>query len=58
MDPKEFFMTVKKQRAACKEFAVTRSPQSRDDYFHLSDLIDAEISRVDKLIEEQNNKNI
>ena len=55
MDKKEFFMTVKKQRAAAKEFAETRSPESRDEYFRLSDLIDAEIERVDKLMEEKDN---
>lgn len=53
MDNKEFFMTVKAQRAAAKEFARTHSPESRDEYFKLSDLIDAEIERVDKLMEEK-----
>lgn len=55
MDKKEFFMTVKKQRAAAKEFARTHSPESRDEYFKLSDLIDAEIERVDKLMENKDN---
>lgn len=56
MNKKEFFDTVKAQRAACKEFALTRSPESRDRYFHLSDLIDAEIERVDKIMEKEANE--
>lgn len=53
MDAREFFMTVKKQRAAAKAFAETRDRQARDDYFRLSDLIDDEIARVDKLMEDK-----
>lgn len=51
MDSREFFDIVRQQRAAAKEFAKTHSPQSRDEYFRLSDLIDAEVERVMKLIE-------
>ena len=53
MKADEFFNTVKAQRAAAKEFAATHSPKSRDEYFHLSDIIDAEIARVDKIMEER-----
>ena len=53
MKADEFFNIVKAQRAAAKEFAATHSPKSRDEYFHLSDIIDAEIARVDKIMEER-----
>lgn len=48
-----FFEVVKQQRKACKAFAETRSPESRDEYFRLSDMIDAEIQRVDKIMAER-----
>lgn len=53
MNSREFFNLVRNQRQACKAFARTYSPESRDEYFKLSDLIDAEIERVDKLMEEK-----
>lgn len=53
MNHKEFYDTVKAQRKACIEFANTHSPESRDRYFHLSNLIDAEIERVDKELEKK-----
>lgn len=53
MNSREFYETVKAQRAACKEFASTHSPESRDRYFHLSDQIDAEIARVEKELEKK-----
>ena len=53
MKAEEFFNIVKAQRAAAKEFAATHSPKSRDEYFHLSDIIDAEIARVDKIMEDR-----
>ena len=53
MKADEFFNIVKAQRAAAMEFAATHSPKSRDEYFHLSDQIDAEIARVDKIMEER-----
>ena len=55
MKADEFFNTVKAQRAAAIEFAATHSPKSRDEYFHRSDIIDAEIARVDKIMEERSN---
>lgn len=48
MKAREFYETVRAQRKACLEFAKTHSPESRNEYFRLSDLIDAEIERVDK----------
>ena len=53
MDARQFFDIVKAQRKACKAFAETHSPESRDEYFRLSDQIDAEIARVEKMMEDQ-----
>ena len=58
MNSREFYDTVKAQRKACIEFANTHSPESRDRYFHLSDLIDAEIARVEKELEKNNGKGL
>ena len=59
MDAREFFNLVKHQRHACKMFSHGRTAEEikerRDEYFRLTDLIDAEIARVDKLMEERNN---
>lgn len=59
MDAREFFNLVKHQRQACKMFSYGRTAEEikerRDEYYRLTDLIDAEIARVDKLMEERNN---
>lgn len=60
MKPKEFFDLVKAQREACKTFNRGRTAEeiksARERYFSLSDQIDAEIARVDKLMNEQSAK--
>lgn len=60
MDAREFFNLVKHQRQACKMFSYGRTAEEikerRDEYYRLTDLIDAEIARVDKLMEKDNGK--
>lgn len=60
MNSREFFNLVRNQRQASKAFSLGRTAEeikeARDNYFRLSDLIDAEIERVDKLMEKDNGK--
>lgn len=55
MTPKEFFDKVSLMRKAQKEYARRRSGRSLTDSRRLEQEIDAEIERVNKVMEAKNN---
>lgn len=55
MSPKEFFDKVSRMRKAQKEYFRTRSGRALADSKRLEKEIDAEIERVEKVMEEKNN---
>lgn len=55
MSPKEFFDKVSRMRAAQKEYFRTRSGRALSDSKRLEQEIDAEIERVNKVMEEKQN---
>lgn len=54
-EPKEFFDKVSRMRKAQKEYFRTRSGRALSDSKRLEKEIDAEIERVNKVMEEMNN---
>lgn len=55
MSPKEFFDKVCRMRKAQKEYFRTKSGRALNESKQLEREIDAEIERVEKVIEEKNN---
>lgn len=55
MTPKEFFDKVSRMRKAQKEYFRTRSGRALSDSKRLEKVIDDEIERVEKVMEEKNN---
>lgn len=55
MTPKEFFDKVSRMRKAQKEYFRTRSGRALSDSKRLEQEIDAEIERVNKVMEEKQN---
>ena len=55
MSPKEFFDKVSRMRKAQKEYFRTRSGRVLNDSKRLEQEIDAEIERVNKMMEEKQN---
>ena len=55
MTPKEFFDKVCRMREAQKEYFRTRSGRALSDSKRLEQEIDAEIERVNKVMEAKNN---
>ena len=55
MSPKEFFDKVSRMRKAQKEYLRTRSGRALTDSKRLEKEIDAEIERVNKVVEEKQN---
>ena len=55
MSPKEFFDKVCRMRKAQKDYFRTRSGRALSDSKRLEKEIDAEIERVNKVMEEKNN---
>ena len=55
MNLKEFFDNVSRMREAQKEYFRTRSGRALSDSKRLEKEIDAEIERVNKVMEEKNN---
>lgn len=55
MTPREFFNKVSRMRKAQKEYSRTRSGRTLSDSKRLEKEIDAEIERVNKVMEAKNN---
>ncbi|MBD5218061.1 MAG: hypothetical protein HDS73_06180 [Bacteroidales bacterium] len=55
MNSKEFYETVKRMRAAQKEYFKTRRPCDLQRSKEIEKVIDAEIERVERIVWEQKN---
>lgn len=55
MDSKEFYETVKRMRAAQKEYFKTRRPCDLQRSKEIEKVIDTEIERVERIIWERKN---
>lgn len=55
MDSKEFYESVKRMRAAQKEYFKTRRPCDLQRSKEIEKVIDTEIERVERIIWERNN---
>lgn len=55
MDAKQFFHLVEKMRNKQREYAITKREQSRKEAKLLEQMVDAEIYRVNTIINERMN---